>query len=137
MKFTCPQQTLAKALNVVSKAITNRTTIPILKGILLEADHGQLTLTASDLELSIETKIDVEIAEEGSLVVSAKLFSDIIRKLPSGMVEVEEKENNMISIRCMSSEFTIVGQSADEFPSTGDVEQTKSIRMKRKCSKIW
>ena len=70
MKFTCPQQTLAKALNVVSKAITNRTTIPILKGILLEADHGQLTLTASDLELSIETKIDVQVAEEGSLVIA-------------------------------------------------------------------
>ena len=135
MKFTCPQQTLAKALNVVSKAITNRTTIPILKGILLEADHGQLTLTASDLELSIETKIDVQIAEEGSLVVSAKLFSDIIRKLPAGMVEVEEKENNMIVIRCMSSEFTIVGQSAEEFPSTGEVEETNSLTIEKELFK--
>ncbi|MBQ8589937.1 MAG: DNA polymerase III subunit beta [Firmicutes bacterium] len=135
MKFTCPQQTLAKALNVVSKAITNRTTIPILKGILLEADHGQLTLTASDLELSIETKIDVQVGEEGALVVSAKLFSDIIRKLPAGMVEVEEKENNMIVIRCMSSEFTIVGQSADEFPNTGDVEETNSIKMEKEMFK--
>jgi len=131
MKFACPQQTLSKALNVVSKAITNRTTIPILKGILLEADDGQLTLTASDLELSIETKIDVQVIEAGSLVVSAKLFSDIIRKLPSGMVEMEEKENSSAVIRCMTSEFTIVGMSAEEFPNTGEVEQTNSIRIEK------
>ncbi len=135
MKFTCPQQTLAKALNVVSKAITNRTTIPILKGILLEAENGQLTLTASDLELSIETKIDVQVAEAGSLVISAKLFSDIIRKLPSGMVEIEEKENNTAVVRCMNSEFTIVCQPADEFPNTGDVDETNSIRLEKELFK--
>ena len=131
MKFSCPQQTLAKALNVVSKAITNRTTIPILKGILLETENDQLILTASDLELSIETKIDVTTSENGSIVVSAKLFSDIVRKLPNGMVEVEEKENNRIIIRCLSSEFTIVGQPADEFPNTGEIEEHNSIRMEK------
>lgn len=135
MKFSCPQQTLAKALNVVSKAITNRTTIPILKGILLETENNQLTLTASDLELSIETKIDVQTIEEGSIVISAKLFSDIVRKLPLAMVEVEERDNRMIIVRCLSSEFTIVGQPADEFPNIGEIEESHSIKIEKELFK--
>lgn len=127
MKFTCSQQSLSKALNTVSKAVTTRTTIPILKGILLETEGCQLKLAASDLELSIEKKIDVDVQEEGSLVVSSRLFSDIIRKLPSAPVEIEEMENNMVIIRCMASEFTIVGQSSEEFPSLGDIGEEQRL----------
>lgn len=135
MKFICPQQTLTKALNTVSKAITNRTTIPILKGILLQAEDGQLTLTASDLELSIETKIEVEVISPGALVVSAKLFSDIIRKLPVGMVELSQIENNTAVIRCLSSEFTIVGMPPAEFPDIATVEASNSISMEKEMFK--
>ena len=122
MKFTCSQQQLSKALNTVSKAVTTRTTIPILKGILLEAEENQLKLAASDLDLSIERTLSATVLEEGSLVVSSKLFSDIIRKLPAGDIEIEQVENNTVLIRCKSSEFTIVGQPADEFPSMGEME---------------
>ena len=83
MKFTCNQQTLAKALNTVSKAVSNRTTLPILKGILIQADQeGTLTLTASDLEISIQKTVSASVQEAGSSVVISKLFGDIIRKLP-------------------------------------------------------
>lgn len=125
MKFTCSQQSLSKALNTVSKAVTSRTTMPILKGILLQASSdGTLTLTASDLEISIEKTMNVSVQEEGSIVVLSKLFSDIVRKLPSGEVLIEERENNQILIKTSSSEFTIVGLSAEEFPEPEHQEET-------------
>lgn len=123
MKFTCSQQSLSKALNTVSKAVTNRTTIPILKGILLQTSaDGSLTLSASDLDISIEKKIDVNVEQEGSVVVLSKLFSDIVRKLPNEEILIEEMENNTIRIKTNSSEFTIVGLPADEFPNINEVD---------------
>ncbi len=124
MKFTCNQQTLSKALNTVSKAVSTRTTIPILKGILLKtSSDGTLTLSASDLDLSIEKKIEVNVEKEGSIVVLSKLFSDIIRKLPNEEILIEEKENNTVLIKTASSEFTIVGIASDEFPNINDMEE--------------
>lgn len=131
MKFLCHQQILSKALNTVSKAVTSRTTIPILKGILLSAtEDGTLKMVASDLDISIEKTVSVQVYEPGSIVVSAKLFSDIIRKLPNEEIEIEE-ENNTVTIRCLSSEFSIVGQPADEFPSIGQITEEKKIRIEK------
>jgi len=127
MKFTCEQQTLSKALNTVSKAVTVRTTIPILKGILLKAsDDQKLTLAASDLDMSIEKNIDVDVEEPGSIVVSAKLFGDIIRKLPNEMIFFEMSENGNIKIKTKNTEFEIVGFSAEEFPNIGEIEDVSS-----------
>ena len=136
MKFSCNQQTLTKALNTVSKAVTSRTTIPILKGILLEVnDDNTLKLSASDLDLSIEKRIKVSSEETGSVVVSAKLFSDIIRKLPNEEIQIEEQENNSIVIKCLASEFTIVGQPADEFPNIGEINEEKKIVLEKELLK--
>ena len=82
MKFTCFKKDISKALNIVSKAVTTRTTMPILKGILLKVEDNTLTLTAYDLDILIETKISVTGYENGELVVKAKLFNEIIKKLP-------------------------------------------------------
>ena len=132
MKFTCNQQILTKALNTVSKAVTSRTTIPLLKGILLSASAQQgLKMAASDLDLSIEKTVEANIIEEGSLVVSAKLFSDIVRKLPSEEVEVWEEENNTVVIRCLASEFKIVGQPADDFPSPGQFSEDNKMILQK------
>lgn len=127
MKFSCSQNTLVKALNTVSKAVTSRTTLPILKGIMLSVDeNGYLTMSASDLDISIEEKIEVSDFIAGEIVVQAKLFSDIIRKLPSGIVIIEENSGNL-DIRCGSSEFNIVGSSADEFPRINIEEGNEKI----------
>lgn len=132
MKFSCNQQLLSKALNTVSKAVTSRTTIPILKGILLEVgSDNMLKLSASDLDLSIEKRIEVSAEEEGSVVVSARLFSDIVRKLPNEEILIEEQENNTIVIKCLASEFTIVGQPADEFPSIGEINLENQISLEK------
>ena len=116
MKFICNQQSLAKALNIVSKAVTNRTTIPILKGILLEVTpDNKLKMAASDLDITIEETIEILDGTSGQIVVWSKLFGDIIRKLPNAPVTVTVDDNN-IRIKCMNSDFTTVGVSPEEFP---------------------
>jgi DNA polymerase-3 subunit beta len=89
-----------------------------------------LTMTASDLDLSIETKLEVNASEEGSAVVSSKLFSEIIRKLPNAIVQIEEKDGKM-DISCLGSSFSIVSLSADEFPATGMVNQLNKISVNK------
>lgn len=136
MKFTCQQSSLSKALNIVSKAVTSRTTIPILKGILLEVTNdGYLKMSASDLDITIENKISVDNSEPGSIVIASKLFGDIIRKLPNAEVTVETSFDN-VNIRCINSNFSIVGISADEFPNiNNDEEILKSISLKNETVK--
>ncbi len=136
MKFSCSQQNLTKALNIVSKAVTARTTIPILKGILLRVDeNGELTMAASDLDLSIENKIEVENYEPGEVVVQAKLFSDIIRKLPNSQVSIELNQENII-IKCASSEFNILGLSSEEFPNINiDIDSKERIAFDKEILK--
>lgn len=151
MKFTCFKKDISKALNIVSKAVTTRTTMPILKGILLKVEDNTLTLTAYDLDILIETKISVTGYENGELVVKAKLFNEIIKKLPGEEVNISSDESifvppdqvipeseevnisnyeNKVIIKSDKSEFKIHGQSADEFPSAGDVSEKESIILK-------
>ena len=123
MKFICNQQKLSKTLNTASKAVSSRTTLPVLKGIMMEASaDGKLTLKASDLEISIQKEIDVEVIEEGCAVVVSKLFGDIIRKLPNEEIIIEKTEEGHILIKANSSEFTVVTLPADEFPKIKDNE---------------
>lgn len=122
MKFLCEQQELLKAINTVSKAITTRTTIPILKGILLKLENEDLILSASDLEISIEKKIKVKGQVNGSIVVSAKLFADIIRKMPPGNLTISLNEKDQLKIETSFSEFNIGGQDSDDFPNIALLE---------------
>lgn len=119
MKFKCNQQDLTKALNIVSKAVSNRTTIPVLKGILLTAREDKVILTASNLDLSIKKEIDAVVEEEGSAVAAARLFGDIIRKLPNETVFIEEETEDSLLISTSSSSFEVVTLPVDEFPETG------------------
>ncbi len=135
MRFTCSQKELSKALNTVSKAVTTRTTIPILKGILLKAHGDKLTMIASDLDLSIEKEINAHVEDEGDVVVLSKLFGEIIRKLPSGDITITTDGENSVKITGNSSEFNIVSFPADEFPSIGEIEDNKMITLNREMFK--
>lgn len=132
MRFTCDQKKLVKVLNIVSKAVSVRTTIPTLKGILLEVKEGsRLFMTASDMDISIEDSIDVENAVPGALVVQARLFGDIIRKLPGSDIEIST-EDDRLTIRCLNSEFSLAGMPADEFPNIKNTEEgAKKISFSR------
>ena len=133
MKFTCNQQILAKALNTVSKAVSNRTTIPILKGIMIKAtEEGSLILTASDLEISIKKEINADVQEPGAIVVMAKLFGDIIRKLPNEDILISCDESGTVLIKTSFSEFNVVSFPTDEFPEIGNKEEgSESITLDR------
>ena len=130
MRFTCTQIALVKAINTVSRAVSVRTTIPILKGILMNVKDGRITLSASDLDLSIETSIDVQASEEGSAVVSSKLFGDIIRKLPNSLVNISCADGKL-NIKCIGSDFSIVALPPEEFPVIGSIDSKTFVELKK------
>lgn len=142
MKFQCDQQQMIQALNIVSKAVSVRTTIPTLKGILLEKDpNGNLLMTASDMDLTIQYSFPVDTKGEpfeGREVVPARLFADIVRKLPKGELSFQS-ENGKAIIKSINSEFTIVTMPADEFPNiinTEENEETVPINKELFCDMI-
>ena len=99
MKFTCSQAAFLRAVNTCSKAVSTRTTIPILKGILINVENGRAKMTSSDLNMSIETSFDVQNYENGSAVVPAKLLGDIVRKLPNSLINVTtDKEYGKLGV---------------------------------------
>lgn len=117
MKIRINQNELNKCINIVQKAVSSRTPLPILSGILIEAKNNMLVLTATDLDLGIKTYSPCDIEEEGSIVVQSKLIGDFVRKLPSNsFVNIETMENNKIEIKCLNSEINILGNSAAEYP---------------------
>lgn len=134
MKVKINQNELNKSINIVQKAVSARTTLPILSGILIEAKNNKLIFTATDLELGIKTYSSCEVLEEGSIVVHAKLLGDFVRKLPpNSTVSIELKENNDIEIKCMNSEINILGNSADEYPDNEFDNEGKVFKFKSEC----
>lgn len=117
MKLKINQNELNKSINIVQKAVSARTPLPILSGILIEAKDNMLVLTATDLDLGIKTYSPCDVEEEGAIVVQSKLIGDFVRKLPSNSyVNIETMENNNIEIKCLNSEINMLGNSASEYP---------------------
>ncbi|WFA08319.1 DNA polymerase III subunit beta [Tissierella sp. Yu-01] len=115
MRFIINQKDLSKHINIAQRGISTRTTLQILDGILIETMKDKIKLTATDLEISIETFVNCEIVEEGSIVVNSKIFGDIIKKLPDAPVNIDVKNNN-INIKCENSEFNIIGNPGEDYP---------------------
>lgn len=136
MKIKINQNELNKAINIVQKAVSTRTPLPILTGILIEAKNNMLILTATDLELGIKTYVPCQIEEEGSVVVQSRLIGDFVRKLPSNSyVFIETKENNNMEIKCLNSEINILGNSAAEYPDNTFDNEGESINIKAETLK--
>lgn len=136
MKIKINQNELYKAINIVQKAVSSRTTLPILSGILIEATNNKLILTATDLDLGIKTYSDCEVIEEGSIVVHARLLGDFVRKLPSNTnVNIEITNNNSIEIKCLNSEFNILGNSSSEYPDNTFDNEGNSFDIKSESLK--
>lgn len=123
MKIICNQKLLAHKIGIAQKAINGKTTLELLKGLLLTAKNDQLKITGYDLEIGIETYAQSEVIEEGEVVVNARLFGDIIRKLPDSFVEIETDNDNNIYINCVNSRFKIKGESAKEYPKLPEVKE--------------
>lgn len=129
MKFLCPQSILSEAIQTVSKAVSTKSTHPILNGILIEASGHEVKLTGNDLSLGIETRFSANIVEEGSVVVPAKLFGEIIRKLSPLEVSLEVTPQLEVRIQCDKSDFKIMGMSDAEFTDLPDVDSKSGIEL--------
>ena len=127
MKLVCSKNNLLKSVNIVLKAIPGKTTMPILECILIDASTNNIKFTANDMELGIETIVDGTILEKGIVAIDAKIFSDIIRKLPDNDVTIETDGNLTTTITCEKAKFSISGQSGEEFSYLPYVERDNHI----------
>ncbi len=130
MKFSCEKALLQAAIATASRAVSPKSSIPALEGILVEAEND-LRLTGYNLETGIRTVVPADIQSKGSLVLSARLFGDIIRKLPDDVV-VFSADNYMVNIKCGMSEFNILATDAEEFPELPMVEYQNTIYIQQK-----
>ena len=129
MKLICSKSNLLHGVNIVSKAVPTRTTMAILECILIDASANEIKLTANDMELGIETKIEGEIAERGVIALDAKIFSEIVRKLPDSDVTIETDASFKTTITCEEAKFNIVGKSGDDFSYIPYIERNEPIVM--------
>lgn len=129
MIFKCKQAELSTAISIVSKAVSSKTTMPILSGIYFEAKNNQLKLIGNDLNLCIETTISAEVEKEGTVVMPSKLFSELIRKLPDAPIEFDIKDSNVVDIHCMNSSYKLVGLPGNEYPELPIIEDKNAIFM--------
>lgn len=127
MKIICSKSNLVKGVSIVSKAVPSKTTMPILECILVDASTDVIKLTANDMELGIETRIEGEIAERGIIALNARIFSEIVRKLPDSEVTIETDTNNQTLITCEKAKFNIAAQSGEDFSYLPVVEKEDYI----------
>ncbi len=130
MKFSCEKALLQSMITVTSRTVAAKSSIPALEGILIEVNRS-LQLTGYNLKTGIRTLVPADIQEEGNIVVSARLFGEIVRRLPDEVVKVST-EGYTITIRCGMSEFKIQGSSADEYPELPAVEYQNRILLSQK-----
>lgn len=127
MKLVCSKSSLLRGVNTVSKAVPTRTTMAILECILIDASADEIKLVANDMELGIETRIEGDIIERGVIALDAKIFSEIVRKLPDNNVTIETDELFKTIISCEKSKFNIIGKSGEDFSYLPYIEKNDFI----------
>ena len=129
MKITCEKQALSAAISSVSLAVSPKSSMQALEGILLRARNGRLYLTGYDLELGISTSVEARVMEEGEVVLTARLFADIIRRLPSDTVTLSCNEKMLTEIKGGMAEYTLLGISANEFPELPAIAEAAAVEL--------
>ena len=127
MKLICSKSNLLTGVQIVSKAVSNKTTMSILECILVDASKGYITLTGNDMDLGIETIIEGDIIEGGLIALDAKIFLEIVRKLPDSDITIETDPSCKTTITCEKSRFNIIGKSGEDFSYLPVVEKEDSI----------
>lgn len=129
MKFDCDRKMLEEAVLKVQHAVSVKSSYPALEGILLEAKSGKLRLCGYDLSIGITTEFPATILEPGSVVMGAKLFCEIIRRLPEQNVHLETDKKNLANIRSGESKFSIAGIPAEEYPELPQIEKNTNFTL--------
>ena len=127
MKFICKKSDLAKGVSIVLKAVPSKTTMSILECILIDASSGQIKLTANDMELGIETIIEGNVLDRGIIAIDAKIFSEIVRKLPDNDITIETDSDFQMKIVCEKARFTISGKSGEDFSYLPYIEKSEPV----------
>lgn len=127
MKIVCTKSNLLNGVQTVSKAVPNKTTMSILECILVEATENEIKLTANDMELGIETVIEGDIVEPGMIALDAKIFFEIVRKLPDNDITIETDPSFKTMITCEKAKFVIIGKSGEDFSYLPEIERNDSL----------
>ncbi len=129
MILSCSRQALSDAANHIARVVPSKSTYPALTGILFTAKAGTLTLSGYDLELGMTTTIDANVEEPGRIVLDAKLFCDIVRRLPEETVTLSVNERHLCQLRSGKSLFSLVGINGDEYPELPTVQEATSVSL--------
>ena len=127
MKLVCSKSNLLNGVQIVSKAVSSKTTMSILECIMVDATKGIISLTGNDMDLGIETIIEGNIVEKGAIALDAKIFLEIVRNLPDSDITIETDSNYKTTITCEKAKFTIIGKSGEDFSYLPVVEKQDSI----------
>ncbi len=127
MKLVCSKANLLNGVQIVSKAVPNKTTMSILECILIDATGKNIKLIANDMELGIETTIEGDVVEKGQIALDAKILLDIVRKLPDNEVTLETDKSFKTNITCEKAKFTIIGKSGEDFSYLPSIEKIDFI----------
>ena len=115
MRFTCEKSMLVQGLNIASRTVAQKSSLSVIEGILCRAGHD-LCLTGYNMETAITYTVPADVQEMGECILPARLFGDIIRRLPEGPVTVVVDDNYKVSIRAGYASFTISAESAEDYP---------------------
>ena len=126
MKFTCEKSLLQQAIATSSRCAAAKSPIPALEGLLVEAGQD-VRITGYDLKKGIYTSFPADVEDPGAIVLSARLFGEIVRSLPDGIVTVDVKDNYSTAITCCASDFSILGTNAEEYPELPTVERQNAV----------
>ena len=129
MKISCLRTDLQSAVSIVSRAVATKSTIPAMEGVLIKAFGDKLNISGYNLEIGITTDVEATIMDEGEIVISAKLFLDIVRNLPEEILTIETDDRLVIYINCGDADYKITGMSSVEYPDLPTFEQTDSITL--------
>src|SRR6266511_955648 len=126
MKLTCSREEFVARLGVVSRAVSTRSSVQILAGVLLRASEGELQLAATDMELSLRTSLEAQVGDEGSVVVPGRLLVDLARLLPKSEVQLEHRSDEAaLHVSCGSASYRLHTYSAEDFPRLPEVDSTQ------------
>ena len=128
MRFTCEKNMLVQGLNIAGRTVAQKSSLSVIEGILCKAGMG-LSLTGYNMETAITYDIEADVADPGQCILPAKLFGDIVRRLPEGPVTVVVSDDFKVSIRAGYASFTISAESADDYPELPDVNSGRPIRI--------
>ena len=130
MKFSCEKTLLQSAITTASRTVAAKSSSPALEGLLLHADH-QLTVSGYNMQTGIRTRLDADVTEPGSLVLSTRLFGEIIRRLPDDVVTFSSDKDLNVNLTCGDASYDILALSAEDYPELPEVEDQYSIRIQQ------